>query len=143
VIFVDRGPSVAWESLVSATVFFFFQRRMELEGSINIGSTEYKGGCCKPRHHHSTSQSVREGSRIPAISRSSTTGAGFCWDYDCSTRQRMFFRGWVPRCGFCSPYVRKHLLDAKTSLKDSMAICNQAGTCLYAIFFLMQTGFLA
>jgi hypothetical protein len=56
------------------------------------------------------------------------------------------FRGWVPRGGFCFPYIREGVssLDAKTRWKEGFhGNLQAAGSCLYAIFFLMQTGFLA
>jgi hypothetical protein len=92
-------------------------------------------GSCKSRHDQSTSQSVREGSRISAIS--STTdrvllGLLFAQDSAC-------FQGLVfPEAAFASPMSVRVFSDAKTSLMEGFhGNLQAAGSCLYAIFFLL------
>jgi len=128
------------ESLVLATVSVLNDERYLV--SLLLIDREYRvqRGCCSSRHQ-SASQSVREGSRISAISRSSTTGAGFCWDCYCSTRQRMYSGAGFPDAAFTSPIFVRVIFslsrgDAKTSGKDySMAICRQPELACMQFFF--------
>jgi hypothetical protein len=136
VFVVDKGLSVAAlreALLLAATSLSRHDRITRRDGLI---------GSYKSRPDQRTSQSVREGSRISAIS--STTGRVLL-GLLLSAQDSACFSGAVfPEAAFASPMSVRVFFDAKTSWKEGFhGNLQAAGSCLCAVcnFFLCRPVF--